>query len=142
MGLRDASASKNSTIEWIYGISKNTLGSQRSQKIFWDLKDLKKYFEISKISKNTLGSQNIRRSQKISSDLKKILNIWTLRKYSTIVRSLRSQKYFRISNISKIDIQIVSGRYLWTYPLQKGRWTQVTMVESSTKKLQNCDKGK
>ena len=46
--LRDASASKNSTIDWIYGISKNTLGSQRSQKILWDLLDLKKYFGISK----------------------------------------------------------------------------------------------
>ena len=79
------------------------IGSMGSQKILWDLKDLKKilwdlkylkkYFGISKISKNTLGSQNICRSQKFSSDLEKILNIWALRKYSTIVE---------ISEISKI----------------------------------------
>ena len=101
---------KYSTIVWIYGISKNTLGSQRSQKIFWDLKDLKKYFEILKISKK------ICRSQKISSDLEFFLNIW--RKYSTkLFRSPRSQIYYRISKISKIHIQIESGRYLWTYTL-------------------------
>ena len=66
------------------------IGSMGSQKILWDLKDLKKYFEISKISKNTLGSQ---RSQKI---------LWDLKIFVDLKKSARISKNSAYLNFKKI----------------------------------------
>ena len=61
-----------------------------SQKILWDLKDLKKCFGISKISKNTLGSQ---RSQKI---------LWDLKIFVDLKKSARISKNSEYLNFKKI----------------------------------------
>ena len=60
-------------------ISKNALGYQRSQKILWDLKDLKKYFGISKILWDLKIFVDLKKSARISKNsenlnFKKILN--------------------------------------------------------------------
>ena len=74
-----------------------------------DIKDLKKYFGISKISQNTLGSQ---RSQKILWDLKIFVDLKKSARISKNSENLNFKKYSTIVEISEISKILPDLKYL------------------------------